>query len=112
MTWRYALVVVYLVLMVWFTLLNWDWMTTPFLIQVFPGVKAQVALLPLLILFHVLFIVVLDSAYRIYTGMLQRENTSLRIKLQDAEKRDMNQFAREVLERLARIEEKLSGGGS
>ena len=110
MTWRYALVVVYLVLVVWFTLLNWDWMTTPFLIQVFPGVKTQVALLPVLILFHVLFIVVLDTAYRIYTGILQRENTSLRIKLQDAEKRDMNQFARQVLERLARIEEKLGGG--
>lgn len=108
MTWRYALVVVYLVLVVWFTLLNWEWMTTPFVIQVFPGIKAQVALLPVILLFHVLFIVIMDSAYRIYTGLLQREITSLRIKLQDAEKRDMNQFAREVLDRLSRIEEKLS----
>lgn len=110
MTWRYGLVVVYLVLVVWFTLLNWEWMTTPFLVQVFPGVKVQVALLPVILLFHVVFILVLDTAYRIYTGMLQRENTNLRIKLQDEEKRDMNQFAREVLERLSRIEEKLSGG--
>jgi len=109
MTWRYALLVVYLVLVGWFTLLNWEWMTTPFLIQVFPGVKVQVALLPVLILFHMLFIVVLDAGYRIHTGILQRENTRLRIKLQDAEKRDMNQFAQQVLERLARIEERVSG---
>ncbi len=116
MTWRYTLVVVYLLVVVWFSLLNWEWMTTPFLVQVFPGVRVEIALLPLVFLFHLLYVVILDTVYRIYTGMLQRENVDLRIKLQDEEKRDFHRFAQEIRERLDRIESRLNppadSGGS
>lgn len=110
MIWRYSFVVVYLLVVLWFSLLNWEWMTTPFLIQVFPGVRIQFALLPLIFLFHILYVVLVDTVYRIYIGVLQRENVDLRIKLQDEEKRDFQRLAQEIRERLDRIESKVLPG--
>ncbi|MCF6192018.1 MAG: hypothetical protein L3J76_02640 [Candidatus Hydrothermae bacterium] len=100
---------IYLFLLLWFSLFNFEWLSTPIDVRLFPRVHVILPVFLLFFLLSLLLVLFLSVWFTFREERILRQLAETKAQLYDEERRAVEQLRTEILDRLSRIEAHLGG---